>query len=96
MTQPLLSDEVLAAGLAQLPGWTRVDTEIRRTATAPAFLPGIDWVRRVAAVAEAADHHPDIDIRWCDVTFVLSTHDAGGLTQLDLDLAAAIDGVVGG
>ncbi len=45
----------------------------------------------VAGTAEAMDHHPDIDIRWRTLRFVLSTHSAGGLTALDLDLAARID-----
>ena len=48
------------------------------------------FVNRVAALAEAADHHPDIDIRYSKVTLALSTHDAGGLTARDFDLAEAI------
>jgi 4a-hydroxytetrahydrobiopterin dehydratase len=48
---------------------------------------------RVGFLAEQADHHPDIDIRWRTVTFALTSHDSGGLTQRDLDLAAAIEQV---
>ena len=48
---------------------------------------------RVAVAADAADHHPDIDIRYTTVTMKLSTHSAGGITRKDLELAAAIDGL---
>jgi 4a-hydroxytetrahydrobiopterin dehydratase len=64
---------------------------IRRTYEAPSFLAGIAFVERVARAAEAADHHPDIDIRWRKVTLALVTHDAGGLTWRDTQLAAEAD-----
>jgi 4a-hydroxytetrahydrobiopterin dehydratase len=53
----------------------------------------MQFVNAVALLAEGANHHPDIAISWNRVTLRLSTHSAGGLTQLDLDLAAAIDGI---
>jgi len=52
-------------------------------------------VTQVAFIAEAADHHPDIDIRWRKVALALTTHDAGGLTAKDFDLAAQIDEILG-
>ena len=55
------------------------------------FAAALAFVNAVGAAAEAANHHPDIDIRWNKVHLVLSTHSAGGLTVLDLALAAAID-----
>ena len=55
------------------------------------FAGALAYVNEVGALAEAADHHPDIDIRWDTVTLRLSTHSAGGLTEKDLSLAAAID-----
>jgi 4a-hydroxytetrahydrobiopterin dehydratase len=61
----------------------------------PSFPEAVELVRKVAEAAEAANHHPDIDIRWRKVTYTLSTHSAGGLTQLDLDLAAQIDSLAG-
>jgi len=88
-----LSADEIAAGLRGLPDWALVDGAIRRTVTAPTFLAGIELVRQVAEVAEGMNHHPDIDIRWRRVTFTLSTHDAGGLTVLDLEQAQAIDGL---
>ena len=51
----------------------------------------MEFVNRVAELAEKANHHPDIDIRYSKVTLTLSTHDAGGITQNDIDLAKAID-----
>ena len=91
----VLSDEEVDAALPELSGWERVEGALRRSVKFPAFLAGIDAVRRVAEAAEAADHHPDIDIRWRTVTFVLSTHSEGGITQKDLALAKQIDEIVG-
>ncbi|MFI9410868.1 4a-hydroxytetrahydrobiopterin dehydratase [Nocardia gamkensis] len=89
--QTLLSDTEIAEALTELPDWTRSGYALVRTVEAPTFPAGIDLVRRVAEVAEEADHHPDIDIRWRKVTFSLSTHSAGGLTALDVALAHQID-----
>ncbi|RAY14871.1 4a-hydroxytetrahydrobiopterin dehydratase [Actinomadura craniellae] len=85
-----LDEATIAARLAELPGWTRAGDEIRRTFQAPDFLTGVRIVNEVAVAAEAANHHPDIDIRWRRVSFALTTHDAGGLTDLDFDLARRI------
>ena len=59
------------------------------------FAEVIALFNRVASEAERANHHPDIDIRYTNVTFSLSTHDAGGITQKDLDLAKAIEDAAG-
>ncbi|MFJ9367320.1 4a-hydroxytetrahydrobiopterin dehydratase [Nocardia sp. NPDC101769] len=91
MSPALLSDDDIAKALTELPEWTREGDSITRTIQAPSFLAGIELVRRVAAAAEAANHHPDIDIRWRRVTFTLSTHSAGGLTKHDMALAREID-----
>jgi 4a-hydroxytetrahydrobiopterin dehydratase len=87
----VLTDVVLASGLADLDGWSGDTAAITREVVAPSFLQGVELVRAVAGVAEEMNHHPDIDIRWRRVRFTLSTHDAGGVTLLDLDLAARID-----
>jgi 4a-hydroxytetrahydrobiopterin dehydratase len=89
----VLSAAEITEGLRGLPEWTVDDGAIRRVVTAQTFLDGIELVRRVAQVAEGMNHHPDIDIRWRRVTFTLSTHDAGGVTFLDLELAHLIDGL---
>jgi len=90
----VLSDEQVDAALPDLPGWERTEGVIRRAVKFPAFLDGIDAVRRVAERAEAADHHPDIDIRWRTVTFKLVTHSAGGITENDLGMAREINAIV--
>lgn len=87
----LLDDAAVTAALANLPGWTRDGDSIVRTAKLPSFPAAITVVDRVAEIAEASDHHPDIDIRWRSLTFRCSTHSKGGLTTQDTELAAAIN-----
>lgn len=87
----MLSDDEVDAAAATLNGWQRADGALRRSVTFPSFLDGIEAVRAVAEQAERADHHPDIDIRWRTVTFVLVTHSAGGITDQDVQMARAID-----
>lgn len=91
----MLSDDDVDAVLPELDGWERSDGALRRSVEFPAFLDGIEAVRRVAAHAEAADHHPDIDIRWRTVTFALVTHSEGGITDKDVAMAREIDGLLG-
>lgn len=90
----VLTDEQVDAALPELDGWERVDGALRRSIRFPAFLDGVEAVRRVAERAERKDHHPDIDIRWRTVTFALVTHSEGGITQKDLEMARDIDGIV--
>jgi 4a-hydroxytetrahydrobiopterin dehydratase len=87
-----LDDDHVSTRLAQLPGWERDGDEIVKTFELPTFLDAIAFVARVADRAEAANHHPDIDIRWRKVRIAFTTHDAGGLTDLDFDLASEIEG----
>jgi len=86
----LLSDEQIRERLKQLPGWERVGGEIRKTYPFASFSEGMAFANRVAAAAEAADHHPDMLIQYRQVT--LTRHDAGGLTERDFRLARRIDG----
>jgi 4a-hydroxytetrahydrobiopterin dehydratase len=86
----LLTSPEIAAALDALPGWGGDTSDIRCRYTAPDFPAGIALVDRVAVAAEAAGHHPDIDIRWREVLFVLSTHSEGGVTAKDLELAGQI------
>ena len=92
----VLSDDQVDAALPDLNDWERKDGALRRSIKFPAFLDGIDAVRRVGERAEQKDHHPDIDIRWRTVTFVLVTHAAGGITKRDLDMAREIDAILAG
>lgn len=90
----LLSDIAIQRDLGRLNGWTRKGETLTRTFQFKDFLSGIDFVGGIAQAAEAANHHPDIDIRYTKVTCTLSTHSDGGITQKDLDLAAQIDRVL--
>jgi 4a-hydroxytetrahydrobiopterin dehydratase len=89
-----LSEPEIVKALERLEGWERDDQTIRKLYTFKAFADGIRFVDRVAAAADAVDHHPDIDIRYTTVVMALSTHSAGGLTTKDFQLAEAIDRLV--
>ena len=93
-----LSEAALEVELAGLPGWTH-DTErdaIRKRFTFRDFGEAFAFMTRVALEAEKADHHPDWSNVWNRVDILLTTHDAGGLTQRDLALATKIEAIAGG
>jgi 4a-hydroxytetrahydrobiopterin dehydratase len=85
-----LDDTAIEEGLQRLPSWQRRDDQIVKTFTRADFAHAMVFVNEVAGAAEAAGHHPDIDIRWNQVTLALSSHDEGGLTDRDFQLAARI------
>ena len=92
MSETVLSaDEVDAALAEQGLRWARKDDELVTSVKLHDFKAALAFVNSVGEAAEAANHHPDIDIRWNTVHLALSTHSAGGLTLLDLALAHAID-----
>ena len=86
-----MDDKAVAAALARVPGWTRAGRAITRTYRFADFRRALAFVNRVGELAEREQHHPDIDIRYNQVTLSMWTHDAGGLTERDFRLAAAID-----
>jgi 4a-hydroxytetrahydrobiopterin dehydratase len=86
-----LSEAEVAEALRGLPAWERSGDAIVRTIRFPDFMAGIGFVNRVAELAEAADHHPDIDIRYRTIRLELTTHDENGLTERDVALARRID-----
>ncbi len=86
-----LTEDQISERLAAVPQWSRSGESISRTFEAPSFLEGIAFVQQVAEIAESKDHHPDIDIRYNRVTLTLSTHDQGGLTGWDFDVAESVD-----
>lgn len=88
-----LSDAEVEAGLAPLSGWSRAGNTIEKTYELATFPDAIAFVTRVAFLAEAANHHPDLDVRWRRVRVALTTHDQGGITDNDLELAGAIEGL---
>jgi len=90
----LLSADEVTAHLAEVPTWSGDASGITRTAALPSFPAAIRVVDQVAEVAEQMDHHPDIDIRWRNLTFACATHSAGGVTAKDFELARRIDRIV--
>lgn len=91
-----LTEEEIGAAMGRLPGWERDHNAIRKTYVFDGFPPALQFVNAVGAEAEAADHHPDIAIRWNKVSMYLTTHSAGGLTQKDVALAERIEAVLAG
>jgi 4a-hydroxytetrahydrobiopterin dehydratase len=89
-----LSTEEVEKKLNSLRNWKLIQGEIVREATLKDFVAAMSFVNLVAAKAEAAGHHPDIDIRYNKVRLALVSHDAGGLTQKDFNLAAAIEAIL--
>ena len=86
-----LTEPEIAQRLSGLSGWTLEGAAIRKSFGFARFADGIRFVDRVAAAADAMDHHPDVDIRYTTVTMTLSTHSVGGLTSKDFDLAERIE-----
>jgi 4a-hydroxytetrahydrobiopterin dehydratase len=90
----LLTDAEIDRQLGEVEGWSRDGGSIRRSVELVDFPTAIAVVVEVADEAEQMGHHPDIDIRWRTLTFTLSTHSEGGLTQFDFELAHRIDAAV--
>jgi 4a-hydroxytetrahydrobiopterin dehydratase len=84
---PTVVDDALAEGIE----WERQGDELVKTRRGKDFADALAYVNEVGALAEAMDHHPDVDIRWNTVILRLSTHSEGGITELDLELARRID-----
>ncbi len=91
MPLPRLSDIEIQRELNSLEGWSRRGEAIVKTFEFATFTLAIGWVTRVAEAAEAANHHPDLDIRYTRVLATLSTHDSGGVTARDFVLAREMD-----
>jgi 4a-hydroxytetrahydrobiopterin dehydratase len=89
-----LTEVELKVFLDEMEGWTSLGNAIHRDFTFPGFRAAIMFVNRVADLAEATGHHPDIEIHYSRVYLSLSTHDAGGVTEKDVALAAEIDLVI--
>ena len=92
----ILSDDELAAALEALPGWERAGGQIAKQYRFDGFPTAVAFVVRISYEAEAADHHPDLDIRYDTVTVALSTHSEGGITAKDVALARTIESLAPG
>lgn len=90
MSAVLLDSEIRQA-LQALPGWTKNGNVIQRAFEFPDFAKAMVFVNKIAAAAEASSHHPGILINYNKVTLTLVSHDAGGVTQRDLKMAAKIN-----
>jgi 4a-hydroxytetrahydrobiopterin dehydratase len=88
-----LTPEEVERRLKALPRWRREGSAIVAEFTFPDFRQALAFVNRVGDAAEARGHHPDIDIRYRRVRLALTTHDAGGLTARDLEMAQALEGI---
>lgn len=86
-----LSDLEIQRALGGLSGWSRKGDALTKTYQFDTFAAGIAFVDRAAVVADEMNHHPDIDIRYTKIMVSLSTHDAGGITRMDLDLATRLE-----
>jgi len=85
----VLDDDEIETGLPD--GWAREGDEIARTFEFDSYLEGVGFASGAAGIAEEAFHHPEMTIGWREVEVRLTTHDAGGITEKDLDLAARFD-----
>ena len=88
---PALTHKQVGLHLKAVPNWSKRAKTILRTFTFEGFLNSIAFVNRIARRAQRLHHHPDIDIRFNQVTLTLTTHDAGGLTEKDVSLARQSD-----
>ena len=86
-----LSEQEIQEKLKELPGWETREERIEKEFSFDGFLEAIKFVEEVAAIAEEADHHPDIHIFYNKVKIVLSTHDVGGVSEKDITLAGQIE-----
>ena len=90
----LLEEDDLTSALKKCPEWELEKNAITRAIEFEEFMDAIDFVNSVAEIADEAQHHPDIRINYTKVSLKLTTHDAGGVTDADVELAQRIDNLV--
>ncbi|MDF1861613.1 MAG: 4a-hydroxytetrahydrobiopterin dehydratase [Verrucomicrobiales bacterium] len=90
----LVEEEEVERLLKKIPEWDHEGKAITRSVEFAEFMEAIDFVNAVAEIAEDAGHHPDIDVRWTTVLLSLTTHEVGGLTDLDFEVAKKIDTLI--
>ncbi len=93
MARKKLSEEEIETALANLSGWKTENKNLKKRFEFNNFAESLDFVNRVGAIAEERDHHPDICFGWGYAEFFITTHDTGGLTHNDFDLAKEIESI---
>lgn len=93
MERRKLSDAEIEAGLGSLSGWSLEHGQITKTFEFPSYLAGSTFVSVIAHLAEAMDHHPDLDLRYRKLRVAINTHDVGGISPLDFELARRIESI---
>jgi 4a-hydroxytetrahydrobiopterin dehydratase len=88
-----LSEPQIREAIQELPGWVDQDGKLTKTFTHSSFPEAIVFVNAVAHIAELANHHPDIDVRYSNITLSLVTHDEGGITPRDVALARQVEAI---
>jgi 4a-hydroxytetrahydrobiopterin dehydratase len=88
-----LTDAEISQALQDLPGWVHQDKKLVKTFKHASFPEAIVFVNAVAHLAELANHHPDVDIRYSDITLALVTHDQGGISHKDVALAQQVEAI---
>lgn len=88
-----LSEPEVREAIQELPGWVDQDGKLTKTFTHSSFPEAIVFVNAVAHIAELANHHPDIDVRYSNITLSLVTHDEGGITPRDVALARQVEAI---
>lgn len=91
MTRELLTKDAILTALETLPGWETTGSGLKKTFSFTSYMAGIDFVTAAAREAEAMNHHPDLHVGWRKVGVELSTHSAGGITALDVELARRLN-----
>lgn len=93
MQRRKLTDDQINSALAQSSGWQLENGQITKTYEFPSYLAGVTFLSAIAHLAEAMDHHPDLDLRYRKLRVALNTHDVGGISALDFELARRIDAI---
>jgi len=88
-----LSETEIREALQELPGWVNQDGKLTKTFAHASFPEAVVFVNAVAHIAELANHHPDIDVRYSNITLSLVTHDQGGITAKDVALAKQVEAI---
>ena len=93
MERKKLADDEISDLLTDLPDWRAENDQLKRRFKFANFVESLAFINKVGEIAEAADHHPDITFGWGYAEIAITTHDRGGITDVDFDLASRIDGL---